>query len=181
MLSSHPVLTKLRKCLYLYIGATQRNGLGLFTARNLARDALVIVDEDGDYYNQVLTYAELTAQNYDLHDDAVQIGHDAFVLPNGNLDDFMNHSCDPNCGIRLTPEGYVAIALRDIQKDEELTYDYSTYMGFSHPCLPCTCGATACRGVIDNFSTLAEPIREKYLSLGVVGEFVARDPISHRG
>jgi SET domain-containing protein len=47
------------------------------------------------------------------------------------LDDFTNHSCEPNCGLRVDPSGFEMIALRDITANEELTYDYSTHQEHS--------------------------------------------------
>ncbi len=82
------------------------------------------------------------------------MGHDAYKLPNCTLDDFTNHSCDPNTGIRLTDRGMLILALRDIVAHEELTYDYSTYLNNPYESLHCLCGAANCRGVIGNFSTL---------------------------
>ncbi|MBK1834223.1 SET domain-containing protein [Roseibacillus ishigakijimensis] len=63
----------------------------------------------------------------------------------------INHSCDPNC-IAYTVEGdgedrIIIYALRDIEKGEELTFDY----GFDLECYedhPCRCGAANCIGYI---------------------------------
>jgi uncharacterized protein len=85
-----------------------------------------MIDDDGEYYRNVVSYRQLRRLSYDL-DITLQVGLDAFKLPNGSLDDFTNHSCDPNTGIRLTDRGTIVLALRDIAAHEELTYDYSTY------------------------------------------------------
>jgi hypothetical protein len=100
------------------------------------------------------------------------VGQDAYKLPNCTLDDFTNHSCDPNTGIRLTDRGMLILALRDIAAHEELTYDYSTYLNNPYESLRCLCGAANCRGVIGNFSTLPAEIKRRYRALGVVGDFV---------
>ena len=100
----------------------------------------MLIDEDGDYYRNVLSYQELRRRGYDL-DITLQVGPDAFKLPNGSLDDFTNHSCDPNTGIRLNDRGMIVVALRDIAAHEELTYDYSTYLNNPYERLRCLCGA----------------------------------------
>lgn len=162
---------KLNKCLCIYLAQTERCGLGVFAARPIRAGAIVMLDEDGDYYRNVVSYRELRRQGYDL-DITLQVGHDAYKLPNCTLDDFTNHSCDPNTGIRLTERGMVILALRDIAAHEELTYDYSTYLNNPYESLRCLCGAANCRGVIGNFSTLPAELKRRYRALGVVGDFV---------
>jgi SET domain-containing protein len=44
----------------------------------------------------------------------------------GNIARFINHSCTPNCYTQIKGETIWIIAARNIQKGEELTYDYST-------------------------------------------------------
>ncbi len=162
---------KLRKCLYLYLGETARCGLGVFAARPFKAGEIVMVDEDGDYYGRVYSYSELRRHGYGL-EHTLQVGIDAFKLPTGSIDDFTNHSCDPNTGVRLTAAGTRVVALRDIAVHEELTYDYSTYLNNPYELMRCSCGAPNCRRVVGNFSTLPEPLRRSYQALGVVGEFV---------
>jgi hypothetical protein len=135
-----------------------------------------MADEDGDYFDQVVSYAELLRLGCDLG-RTIQVGPDAFKLPTGTLDDFTNHSCDPNTGVRLTARGTVVVALRDIAAHEELTYDYSTYLDNPYESMVCRCGAPNCRGVIGSFATLPAELRERYIALGVVGAFV-RQPSS---
>jgi uncharacterized protein len=162
---------KLTKCLSVYIADTERCGLGIFAAKPFEAGAVVMVDEDGDYFRNVVSYRELQRLGYDL-DITLQVGLDAFKLPNGSLDDFTNHSCDPNTGIRLTARGTIVLALRDIAAHEELTYDYSTYLNNPYESLNCLCGAANCRGVVGNFSTLPAELRQRYQALGIVGDFV---------
>jgi uncharacterized protein len=164
-------LQKLTKCLNVYLDATDQRGYGLFAAKPFARGSTLIVDEDGDYYTGVMTLVEALRRGHDLSQDLFQIGHDAFLLPNGNLDDFVNHSCRPTTGLRLTPLGYRMIALVDIAPGDELTYDYSTYIGDTPERLACACGAAECRGIIGPFHELPRDRRRAYLAQGVVGRF----------
>ena len=168
---------KLSKCLSIYIADTGRCGLGIFAARPFWAGEVVMVDEDGDYYRNVVSYQELRRRGYDL-DITLQVGPDAFKLPNGNLDDFTNHSCDPNTGIRLTDRGMIVVALRDVAAHEELTYDYSTYLNNPYESLRCLCGAANCRTVVCNFSTLPAELRHRYQALGVVGDFVEQPVVN---
>lgn len=165
-------LKKLTKCLHIYIAETPGRGFGIFAARAFAQGSTLVVDEDGDYYAGVMTLAEAQARGYDLSQDLFQIGTDAFLLPNANLDDFVNHSCDPNTGLMLTPGGYRMIALRAIAQGDELTYDYSTYISGTPERMDCACGAATCRGTIGAFETLPPALQARYLAAGVVGRFV---------
>lgn len=167
-------LRKLTKCLNVFVGRTEACGFGLFAATPFARGSTVIVDEDGDYYEGVMTLVEALNRGYDLANDLFQIGPDAFLLPNGNLDDLVNHSCRPTTGLRLTPLGYRMVALVDIQPGDQLTYDYSTYIGDTPERLVCACGAAECRGVIGPFSALPPALRHYYLAHDVVGAFAAQ-------
>jgi histone-lysine N-methyltransferase SETD1 len=67
---------------------------------------------------------------------------------------FVNHACDPNCTSRIiTVEGSKHIliyALRDIAKDEELTYDYKFPLETNpDDKVPCNCSAPKCTGFMN--------------------------------
>ena len=69
----------------------------------------------------------------------------------GNLARFINHSCEPNC---ITQKwnvlGEICIgifALRDIEEDEELTFDYQ-FDVYSTPLTKCLCGSKKCKGYL---------------------------------
>ena len=58
---------------------------------------------------------------------------------------FVNHSCNGNAET-VEEDGRVWItAIRDIEPDGEITYDYCLYDGGDDPCT-CNCGAESCRG-----------------------------------
>jgi SET domain-containing protein len=57
----------------------------------------------------------------------------------------INHSCEPNCFIRVTHGHVLFFALRNIAPGEEITLDYTPSQ---HPGRRCTCGAAKCRGVM---------------------------------
>ena len=82
----------------------------------------------------------------------------------------VNHSCRPNAGLRK----FVLTALTEIRGGTEITYDYSTTMDEDLWTMPCTCGAEGCRGIVTDFKFLPPDLREEYLDLGVVQDFIAR-------
>jgi len=86
-----------------------------------------------------------------------------FTLADGRLIDggaegndarFINHSCEPNCEAMEHDDGRVFIyALRDIQRGEELNYNYALIYEGRHTAavkraFACHCGAPACSGVM---------------------------------
>jgi hypothetical protein len=77
---------------------------------------------------------------------------------------FINHVCnDANVGVRPNDFGaYDFYALRRIDKDEELLWDYETteyqvLEGFS-----CSCGSPKCRGELKGFQAHKEQVVEAY-------------------
>jgi hypothetical protein len=79
----------------------------------------------------------------------------------GNESRFINHSCDGNCTSE-TEKGRVFIdAIKDIQKGEELNYDYQIPRDKDDPpnvdeIYACRCGSPKCRG-----SMLWPPMKKK--------------------
>lgn len=102
--------------------------------------------------------------------DALQIDADQYVDLADPLRS-VNHSCDPNCGLR---DGNRLITLRDLNAGEEITYDYSTTMDEGHWTLACHCGAGNCRGVVQDFCTLPPETQARYFRLRVVMPFIEK-------
>ena len=112
-----------------------RNGQGAFATMFCPAGEVVV-----DWSERPL--APRPAEN--VH--AIQVSKGKWLLP-GNPsrpDDYLNHSCEPNCivvGVRL-------IALREIQPDDEVTFDYSVTLQDDPWEMPCNCGAANCRKII---------------------------------
>lgn len=71
---------------------------------------------------------------------------------------YQNHSCNPNCGLR----GEITfVAMKDINKDEELTTDYAFIDNEDYK-FECTCGSTNCRKVITGFDWKIKELQDKY-------------------
>jgi len=71
---------------------------------------------------------------------------------------FHNHSCDPNTWF---DNDFCMTARRDIQKGEELTYDYATSdVLFSD--FECRCRSAHCRGIVGGEDYKLLPIQHKY-------------------
>ena len=79
---------------------------------------------------------------FDLNEDYDLDGN----IPN-NPAKYANHHCEPNCEAINYDEKICLIALNNIPKYSELTFDYGYAIDcfFDHPCL---CGAPSCPGYI---------------------------------
>ncbi|MFZ4985597.1 MAG: SET domain-containing protein [Blastocatellia bacterium] len=65
----------------------------------------------------------------------------------GNGTQFINHSCQPNCSIRIVSGHILFFALYDISPGEELVVDYE--VSYHSDRKSCHCGAADCRGRIN--------------------------------
>lgn len=107
-------------------------------------------------------------------DRFMQIDEDRFLGPSGGIDDFVNHSCAPNTGVRFTDYGIVLLVLREIAKGEEIAWDYSTTMHHNTWVMRCDCRAQGCRGLVGEFDALPPERQAYYLAEGVVAPFIVR-------
>ena len=60
----------------------------------------------------------------------------------------INHSCSPNCEVEGTGFKIWVTAIRDIKKNEELTYDYGFSYDSDYKQFPCKCRSKNCCGYI---------------------------------
>jgi hypothetical protein len=78
-------------------------------------------------------------------------------------EDHFNHSCEPNAGIR----GQITLAaMRDIARDEEITFDYAMCLhevqGVPPYRLECLCGKPNCRKIITDSDWKLPELQKKY-------------------
>jgi SET domain-containing protein len=66
----------------------------------------------------------------------------------GSGAEFVNHGCEPNLVARFDHRRVFLLSLRPIAKGEELLFDYHV-RGDIDP-IPCRCGATTCRGFLND-------------------------------
>ena len=91
---------------------------------------------------------------------------------------YVNHSCNPNCGMRKEAELF---ALKDIKKGEELYYDYSTtewtyekFGKYKEWSMECNCKSKKCRGTLGQFPTLDPKLKKEYYKAGALQSFILR-------
>jgi hypothetical protein len=130
--------------------STRQKGYGLFATRKFAVGEIVMAGAD-----------VRSVERNDAH--AVQTGREEFGREEG-LGSWVNHSCDPNCGVRLSEGGvFDLVARREIRRDDEVTIDYAMrnyVIEFFPP--TCRCGVDICRGQVTGWKDLAEDRRRVY-------------------
>jgi SET domain-containing protein len=65
-----------------------------------------------------------------------------------NTAKYINHSCDPNCEVDIIKGKIWIIAIKDIKKGDELSYDYGFGYDADFRQFPCKCGSKNCCGYI---------------------------------
>lgn len=130
---------------------TKKYGNGVFASAPIDKGEVLMI-----FGGYILTRAEECELPESIRDIAIQVERD-FVIGVMNENelgnaDFVNHSCNPNSGIR----GQISlVAMRDIEEGEEITFDYGSVLyrkeGSQEYKLKCVCGSDGCRGEITQF------------------------------
>jgi hypothetical protein len=136
-------------------------GKGLF-AKNDIEAGIVLCKIKG----REMSFAQTLQLKEESH--GLQVDFDKYILCEPPFL-YSNHSCNPNCGINARMELF---ALKSIQKDEELFWDYSTSMLERHWTMNCKCGEKNCRRVVTDFDLLPSAIQQFYLKKQAVLPFI---------
>jgi uncharacterized protein len=99
--------------------------------------SLAKVETDSKYDNEKEIYLFNLNKRYDLDGD--------FKFNTARL---INHSCNPNCEVLEYNKQLWIFAMRDIKKNEELTYDYGFSFDKDYKQYVCKCGSNNCVGYI---------------------------------
>lgn len=145
------------------IGATDK---GVF-ANEKINEGEIIAEWDGPIYHadkiSKLGFTQGNSNKY-LQDHAIQIGEKDYMLPKTGFAPLLNHSCEPNCGIRGNTK---IVAMRPIEEGESLTWDYRMSEDSDWTMVECECGAPSCSKHISSFSELPLAKRKEY------GDFIS--------
>ena len=133
-------------------------GLSLFANKTFEKGKRIIPMK----YDFIKTIDEATPES-------VQIDDNKFVdTKRLQIEDFINHSCDPSAKIDF--DRLVFVAIKDIQKDEEITFNYLTTeydLVVDKLDFVCKCGSKNCLQHIKGFKFLSSEQKESlrpYLS-----------------
>jgi len=111
-------------------------------------------------------------------DSFLQVGEHEFIGASGRLDDYVNHSCDPNCGLEFDGDRIYLKSIKVINRGSELTYDYATSQHVFPMRFQCGCDSPECRGEIGDFDELSAKQKKFYLSQNIVAPYLANKKTS---
>jgi len=157
---------------WVEIRGSDVHGHGLFATKKIPTETELI-----EYVGEKIDKIESEKRCLDLLDEAEKTGGAAvymFTLNDvhdldGDTDDndakLINHSCDPNCEAQIDEEEerIWIVALRDIEKNEELSFNYGFDLK-SYEDHPCRCGSDNCVGYIvdeENWGELKRALASK--------------------
>jgi hypothetical protein len=151
-------------------------GKAVFAARPFEAGALIM-----KFGGTPTSGAALPKSYLGAADRYMQVDHDLYLGPSGDADDFVNHSCSPNAGIRFASYGVFLVALQPIAGGEEICWDYSTTMHQNDWVMRCECRQRACRAYVGEFLALPKERRSYYLAAGVVAPYIVKWIEEHAG
>ncbi|MBI4136892.1 SET domain-containing protein [Candidatus Roizmanbacteria bacterium] len=144
---------------FLEIRETKGKGVGTYALKDIPKGSLVVI-------GRPLAIAPVRT------DMSFQIDWNKHVELNDPAER-INHSCDPNLGIRVNEfGGYNFIARRDIKKGEEITWCYPTSEYVSIAVKDCLCGTRACTGKVTGWEDVPDHMKEKFMKEGFVAPFI---------
>ena len=108
-----------------------------------------------------LTRTEFAPYEAERRSRSLQVNTNLLFLgpPSREPGDSINHSCEPNCGMR---NATTIVALRDIAVGEELTFDYAMSDASDYDEFDCNCGTSLCRGKVQADDWKLETLRHRY-------------------
>ena len=65
-----------------------------------------------------------------------------------NFARFMNHTCDPNCEVEIINNRIWILSIKNIKKEDELSYNYGYSYDTDFKDHPCKCKKSKCVGYI---------------------------------
>ena len=141
---------------------TGRYGLGLFATRDFSKGEIIYCGKceltEKDFASDI-NYGHFCV--FDVHHGKYQVF---------GFDRYMNHSCDPCC-VAIDSEvidgeiHYKMMALKDINKGDQLFEDYFHFEFDEAKIIDCQCGAPNCLKTINGFKNLSLAEKLKRVSL----------------
>ena len=141
----------------LVVKRVAENHRGLFADEDIKKGKKIL-----DFPGKIL--AEKKSNQWDL-----QISKNKVIrtFSKNQINNFLNHSCEPNSFVKKIGNKFYLIALKNIKKEDEITFDYDTTdYDTERFGLICTCKSENCRKKVRGFKYLNAKQKkrlEKYL------------------
>jgi SET domain-containing protein len=140
-----------------------------------SKEHVRVGDEILKFNGPLVSIKDLTRPYTAENDYYLQIGENLFMGPSGGLDDYVNHSCEPNSGIKFDFDGIKLVAIALIAPGNQITFDYSTTMHNFDWEMNCACGSDTCRRRVKNFLELPAEIQARYVKLKIVPDYILKN------
>ncbi|KPL79043.1 lysine methyltransferase [Ornatilinea apprima] len=134
-----------------------KGGYGIFAREAVQAGELVCM-----WGGSIVTHDQLQTLPEDVVSHSIQVEEFLYqVQPWEHFDpaDYFNHCCDPNAGLS-SPISLVAI--RDIQPDEEVCFDYAMSDSSDYDQFECMCASPRCRKTITGKDWQIPELQERY-------------------
>lgn len=141
-----------------------KTGKGVFTSVAIPANSMVL-----EMSGTIVT--EVPPNDHDMF---LQIGPNTFIGPSGGTDDYVNHSCNPNCKMHIVGDRAFLYSLYVIPTGAELTFDYATTSTETLDSwqMNCKCGSYNCRKVISGYKYIDQKTFEDYLKKGAIPMYI---------
>lgn len=145
------------------------SGSGVFALRRIAAGKRLL-----QFTGPLLeTQAQRFALAHSDVDEYLQVSATHYMGPSGELDDFVNHSCEPNCGLVFGDSEIWLVSLTKIATGQEVSFDYATTQNEYPHRFRCLCGSRSCRGMIGDFDELPAALKRRYHELGILSPWLS--------
>ncbi len=124
-----------------------KKGKGIFAAKDFKKNQRITVIE-GPVIKKATVYS-------------IQFGDKKHINTKSPAR-FSNHSCDPNCGIKVYKGHPFLVSIKNIKKGDEINWDYAMSEYVFDYSMPCFCKNKKCRKLIDGYKNLDNKIKKKY-------------------
>jgi hypothetical protein len=141
-------------------------GLGIFATAPIAAGTTV-----AGFGGSVVDRAEFDTLDESWRTHSLQIDDRLYMVsvPPYAPADFMNHSCEPNCGIIGSS---LVVAISDIEVSDELCFDYAMSDTNDYDEFVCSCGTPSCRRLITGGDWKIPELQERYA--GFFSSYITR-------
>lgn len=117
---------------------------------------------------------EFTGDLFEINNgNRFQIGNKKFLGDSGEIDDYVSHSCNPNCKIYIVANRAWLYSIKEIKADEKISFDFSTIIS-DETIFNCTCNEYRCRKNISSYHDLSDELKKEYLNIGAIPEFIRK-------
>jgi len=132
-------------------------GKGVFALIDISKGEVILEMDDS---HVVKDKKDLTEYQKNYECDWLEDGK---IILMQSPEKHINHSCEPNTYVKTIDGIRKVVAMRDIKKGEEITYDYAIN-GYYDSDTVCHCGSKNCRGTLSpNFFKLPKQRQLEYL------------------